>query len=125
MCRKSLVRKCFPVSFGQLPALTCHPLKAQSAHIAQILNTDYGKATITHPYHPLFGKTFPILKIRKFPSGRFFSLLAEDDVFCVPESWAIPKEANYSDNSLFNAEVLRSLLDYMQIYQENIDKSET
>ena len=95
----------------------------QSARIAQILNKDFGTATITHPFHPLHGETFPILKIRKCPHGRFVSLHADDDVFCVPESWIAPKIENGSDSSPFNAEVLRSLLDLAHIFEECVDKS--
>jgi len=88
---------------------------AQSARIAQILNNDLGSATITHPFHPLCGKSFKVLKIRKFPSGRFFSLLTEDDdVFCVPESWIDPKETGNSDDSPFDAEVVHSLLEFIR-----------
>jgi len=87
---------------------------AQSERIAQILNNDLGSATITHPFHPLYGKSFKILKIRKFPSGRFFSLLDENDVFCVPESWVDPKETGSETDSPFNAEVVHSLLEFVR-----------
>ena len=96
---------------------------AQSARIAQILNKDFGTATITHPFHPLHGETFPILKIRSYPHERFVSLFTEDDVFCVPEPWITPKVENGSDSSPFNAEVLRSLLDLAHIYENCVDKS--
>jgi L-lactate utilization protein LutC len=96
-------------------------MKAQSARIAQILNQDYGTATITHPFHPLHGKTFTVLKIRKYPHERFVSLLAEDDVFCVPESWIMP-QADNTHYSPFDIETLRSLLELSRIYTENVDK---
>jgi hypothetical protein len=73
-----------------------------------------GKAKITHPFHPLCGKSFTILKIRKFPSGRFFSLITEDDVFCVPESWIEAKETGIADDSPYNAEIIRSLLEFVR-----------
>jgi hypothetical protein len=98
-------------------------MQPQSARIAQILKQDYGTATITHPFHPLYGKTYPILKIRKYPHERFVSLLAKDDVFCVPESWVRPEIANNSDTSPLNAEVLRLLLDLSRIFEKCVDKS--
>jgi hypothetical protein len=87
---------------------------AQSVRIAQIINNDFGSATITHPFHPLYGKSFTILKIRKFPSGRFFSLLTENDVFSVPESWIDAKEIGNADDSPFDAEVVHSLLEFVR-----------
>ena len=86
-----------------------------------MLNQDLGTATITHPFHPLQGKTFKILKIRRYPAGRFISLQSDNDVFCVPESWINPLES-YSDESPFNAEILRSLLDFVKNHENGIDK---
>jgi hypothetical protein len=102
----------------QQPFLPVYPhSKTQSARIAQILNKDLGTATITHPFHPLNGKTFTILKIRKLATGRHYSLLADGDVFCVPESWITPIDENHTDNSSFSADVLRLLLDFSHDYQ--------
>jgi len=100
----------------------CPHTPAQSERIAQILNQDYGTATITHPFHPLHGKSFPILKVRKFPSENRFSLLAEGDVFSVPESWILPVREDGSDKSPFNTEVLRNLLDLTHFFEESVDK---
>jgi hypothetical protein len=104
--------------------LPCLLQSAQSARIAQILNQDLGTATITHPFHPLFGKSYTILKIRKLATGRHYSLLADEDIFCVPESWIAPKDANCADGSPFSAEVIRLLLDFTQYCQKDIDSSE-
>ena len=95
----------------------------QSPRIAQLLNEDLGTATITHPFHPLNGKTFTILKIRRNPTGRSVSLLTDDDIFCVPESWIKPIDEDESIYSPFNADVLRSLLDFSKIYKNDIDNS--
>jgi L-lactate utilization protein LutC len=95
---------------------------AQSERIAQILNKDLGSATITHPFHPLYGKSFAILKIRKFPSGRFFSLLTENDVFCVPESWIIPNKSDCFENSPFDVEVVQSLLEFVRNHAKVLTK---
>jgi hypothetical protein len=86
-----------------------------------MLNKDLGTATITHPFHPLQGKTFAILKTRNYPTGRFVSLQDDNDVFCVPESWITPR--NSSCESPFNAEVLQLLLNVVKIHKNSIDKS--
>ena len=99
----------------------CPIYTAQSERIAQILNNDLGKATITHPFHPLFGQTFAVLKIRKFPTGRFFSLLSDNDIFCVPESWITPKETD-TDDTPFTAEVVHSLLELVRNYEKALTK---
>jgi len=98
-------------------------MRAQSARIAQILNKDLGSATITHPFHPLYGKTYTILKIRKLATGRRYSLLADEDVFCVPESWITPKEANCTDYPPFSADVLRLLMDFSRSFQKSVDNT--
>ena len=46
-----------------------------------------GSLTITHPYHPLKGQSYDILKIKKINGERRYSLRVDDDVVCVPESW--------------------------------------
>ena len=99
-------------------APVCPRRQAQSERIAQILNQDYGSATITHPFHPLKGQTFAILKIRKYPHGKRYSLLSEDDVFCVPESWISSGVDNGSDRSPFNTEVLHALLGFSHMFDK-------
>lgn len=50
-------------------------------------NTLLGSITITHPFHPLRGQTFPILKIRVVNHVHLYSLDTTRGVVCVPEAW--------------------------------------
>ena len=72
---------------------------------------DLGTVTILHPYHPLYGQSFPILKIRKVAGQRRYSLRSENDVFSVPESWIIDTGQNLFSESYFDADTLRALLE--------------
>jgi hypothetical protein len=46
-----------------------------------------GKFTITHPYHPLNGKSYDILKLTTISGVRHYLFLLADEIYCVPESW--------------------------------------
>lgn len=72
---------------------------------------DLGTATILHPYHPLYGRSFPILKIRKVNGQRRYSLKSEDDVFSVPESWITDTGQNAFSESYFDAAAIRALIE--------------
>lgn len=72
---------------------------------------DLGTVTILHPYHPLYGQSFPILKVRKVDGQRRYSLRSQDDVFSVPESWIIDTRQNLFSESYFDADTLRALLE--------------
>jgi len=87
---------------------------AQSERIAQLLNKDLGTVTITHPYHPLYGQSFPVLKTRRYPSGRRFSLLVKDDVISVPESWIRPPAPEGDPCCYFSADSLKALLGFIE-----------
>jgi hypothetical protein len=52
------------------------------------LKQDLGSVKITHPYHPLSGKEFQVLKTRKV-GGKFTLLLKENErgSFAVPMEW--------------------------------------
>ncbi|QQE78001.1 DUF5372 family protein [Alicyclobacillus sp. SO9] len=43
--------------------------------------------TITHPFHPLHGQTFTLLKIKHVNGIPLYSLQTDSSVICVPESW--------------------------------------
>jgi hypothetical protein len=43
--------------------------------------------TITHPYHPLRGQQFPVLKTRRVAGTQTLILQAADDSFAVPLAW--------------------------------------
>ena len=46
-----------------------------------------GKLTITHPFHPLRGQSYDILKVKEVSGAKRYSLRIGNDVLCVPESW--------------------------------------
>jgi len=46
-----------------------------------------GKITINHPFHPLKGCTFEVIKIKKLNGIRYYSLKKDQGVFCIPETW--------------------------------------
>lgn len=77
-----------------------------------------GTATILHPYHPLFGQSFPILKIRKVNGQRRYSLQSEDDVFSVPESWIIDTGQNSFAESYFDTNSIKALLELAALLHE-------
>lgn len=85
-------------------------LSAQSNQKALDYSRDLGTATILHPYHPLFGQSFPILKIRKADGQHRYSLQSEDDIFSVPESWIIDTGQSVFAESYFDTNTIRSLL---------------
>lgn len=76
---------------------------------------DLGTATILHPYHPLYGQSFPILKTRKVDGQRRYSLRSGDDVFSVPESWVTDTGQNVFSESYFDADTIKSLLELAEL----------
>lgn len=89
----------------------CLLLLARQQQKALDHNRDLGTATILHPYHPLYGQSFPILKVRKVDGQRRYSLRSQDDVFSVPESWIIDTGQNVFSESYFDADTIKSLLE--------------
>lgn len=89
----------------------CLLLLAQQQQKALNHNRDLGTVTILHPYHPLYGQSFPILKIRKVDGQRRYSLRSEDDVFSVPESWITDTGQDVFSETYFNADAMKSLLE--------------
>lgn len=55
--------------------------------IAHKANTLLGYTTITHPFHPLRGKNYEVLKVKEVNKERLYSLRTDSGVVCVPESW--------------------------------------
>ena len=91
---------------------------AQSHQNALYHSKDLGTATILHPYHPLFGQTFPILKIRKVDRQRLYSLQSEDDIFSGPESWTMDTCQNAFAETYFNDDSIKSLLELVSLLHE-------
>jgi hypothetical protein len=47
-----------------------------------------GSATVTHPFHPLLGKRFLVLKVRKVAGQEILSLFDErHGTLALPRSW--------------------------------------
>jgi len=42
---------------------------------------------ITHPYHPLNGKSYDILRVTTISGVRHYFLQADGGTLCVPETW--------------------------------------
>jgi hypothetical protein len=91
-------------------------LSAQQQQKALGHSRDLGSATILHPYHPLLGQSFPILKVRKFNGQRRYSLQSEDDVFSVPESWIMDTSQNPFADEYFDTGSIRYLLELARRY---------
>ena len=101
-----------------MPVLLYLSLLAQPHQNALDHSKDLGTATILHPYHPLFGQSFPILKIRKLDGQRHYSLHAGDDVFSVPESWVTDTSQNAFAEGYFNTDSIRALLELAHLLLE-------
>ena len=82
---------------------------------------DLGTATILHPYHPLYGRSFPILKIRKVNGQRQYSLQSEDDVFSVPESWISDMGQGIFLESCFDTDSIKALLELASLLHTGAD----
>ena len=85
--------------------------KEQSKQKALNRSKDLGYATILHPFHPLYGQSFPILKVRKVNGIRHYSLQSGNDVFAVPETWVSDAGANAYSESFFDPCSIRNLLE--------------
>lgn len=63
-----------------------------------------GCATITHPYHPLRGQRFPIIKTRHLSNQEMFILQGSDHgTFALPREWtdqALPSVISSLDTPL-------------------------
>lgn len=70
---------------------------------------------ILHPYHPLYGQSFSILKIRKVNGQLRYSLCSENDTFSVPESWITDTGQNAFAESYFDADTIKSLLELAEL----------
>jgi hypothetical protein len=104
---------------------------ALSAQNAQKHSNILGCVTITHPFHPLFGKSFNILKVKEVNGMRIYSLRIENGVLSVPESWTErhfqPNIESISDNLPFKAQDLKELALFLRsirnLSKNNVDKN--
>ncbi|MHB1128415.1 MAG: DUF5372 family protein [Bacillota bacterium] len=56
----------------------------QTAHLP---TPDLESVTITHPFHPLFGRSFKVLKSKKVNGIHLYSVEVEEGVMTVQENW--------------------------------------
>jgi len=61
---------------------------AQSIQTALTPNPALGSALVTHPFHPLSGGRFPVLKTRKIGGQEVLTLYDKDrGIVCIPREW--------------------------------------
>ena len=65
--------------------------------------------TITHPFHPFCGQTFPLLKIRRANGVRLYSLDIPEGVQCVPETWTDRRPPTGLPSTPWSPAVVREL----------------
>ena len=85
-----------------------------------------GSAAITHPYHPLRGQQFPLLKIRRIGGVETGMLLGTDGTFAVPLAWTDRAEPNPwqmigKNPPLFSAQALASLVELVALFSARDD----
>lgn len=85
-----------------------------------------GLATVTHPFHPLAGKRFLVLKTKIFASREILSLFDEQTgVFGLPRDWtdlAPPSGDNSLDPPpILDARCLLQLSNLIQILKKGVD----
>ncbi len=56
----------------------------QTTHLSK---SDFESVTITHPFHPLFGRTFKLLKVKKVNGIRLYSVETKEGVITIQENW--------------------------------------
>jgi hypothetical protein len=87
---------------------------------------DLGSAAITHPYHPLRGQQFPLLKIRRIGGVETVILRGTDGTFAVPLAWTDRAEPNPwqtigRNPPLFSAQSLASLVELLGLLSARDD----
>jgi len=88
-----------------------------------------GLATVIHPFHPLAGQRFLVLKIKKSASREILSLFDEQTgVFGLPREWtdlAPPSWENLLDAPpILNARCLLELSNLVQILKKRVDDAQ-
>jgi hypothetical protein len=95
---------------------------ARSARITQILNPLLGNVTITHPFHPLNGQNYTVLKIKDVNGSRLYSLYTDSGVICIPEAWTDRQFQRKQEPDLhmlhYNAFTLNELAQFIQILDD-------
>ena len=88
---------------------------------------DLGSAAITHPYHPLRGQQFPLLKIRRIGGAETVILRGTSGgTFAVPLAWTDRAKPNPwqtigRNPALFSAQSLASLVELLDLLSARDD----
>lgn len=71
-------------------------------------NTLLGSVTVTHPFHPLRGQTFSVLKVRVVNQVRLYSLDTDLGVLSVPEAWTDRQPVSGLPSTPWSPEVIQA-----------------
>jgi hypothetical protein len=104
----------------------------QSKRTALHLSTPSGCAEITHPFHPLKGRTFTVLKTRSVAGVETLVLQGSSrGTFAVPRDWtdqADPCVPHSPDQQLpiFDARLLLALVELIRLsgHEKDVDNQE-
>ena len=107
----------------------------RSVQIAQKYNGLLGNVTIIHPFHPLSGQSYTVLKIKEVNGKRLYSLRTDSGVICIPESWTdrqLQPKLNIDTYMVpFDAftlkgltQLIRDMEDFSIVSSNTVDKSE-
>jgi hypothetical protein len=91
-------------------------------------NQPLGWARITHPFHPLCGKNFPILKARRVAGVDRLSLRGSPDgSLAIPLEWTDQAPPSAFEHLGMQAPILdtRRLLELVELVQQLKGKTET
>ncbi len=125
--RRSLAHKLLTVTSIPLSRRSCLRKPARSKSTALANNPLSGSLTITHPFHPFFGKRFKILK-SKCISGIEAIVVEhkERGSFAVPCDWTNLKEPEISDFPRKTPPILSfgHLLDFANLLENIKQKKE-
>ncbi|QSO48554.1 hypothetical protein JZ786_06110 [Alicyclobacillus mengziensis] len=103
-----------PVGSGGLAPL------GRSAQNALQLNPLSESVTITHPFHPLYGQTFALLKVKHVNGTPLYSLETNFTVISVPESWTDQSHVQDAKPATpFNALDLKELVELLQNLEDS------
>jgi hypothetical protein len=93
-----------------------------------------GSVIITHPFHPLNGQCYSVLKVKEVNGIRRYSLRTDTGIICVPESWTDRQSQQRCNLDLvkvhFDAftlkeltKLLKTLEDFPFLSSKAVDKS--
>ncbi|WP_164821822.1 DUF5372 family protein, partial [Paenibacillus koleovorans] len=93
---------------------------ARSKRNAQLLNSHLGIITISHPFHPLQGHSFPLLSVKEVNGLRRYSLQTSSGVICVPETWINqqPESVLASQSLPFDILTLKDLSRFLRTLED-------